>query len=130
VWRRGGVRAVWRFLRHNPLALLGLVLCLLSLSLAALAPLIAPYEPLEQNIRDRMSPPGAAHPFGTDSFRRDILSRVLYGGRLSLPLAIAVVTGASVVGTLLGAYAGLRGGLVDEVLMRLAALDPRLRKGE
>jgi peptide/nickel transport system permease protein len=113
---------VWGFLRRNPLALLGLTLCLLSFALALFAPLLAPYDPLEQNIRDRMQPPGLSHPFGTDSFGRDILSRVLYGGRLSLPLAVLVVVGASVFGTVVGAVAGFRGGLLDEALMRIADL--------
>jgi peptide/nickel transport system permease protein len=113
---------VWGFLRRNPLALLGLTLCLLSFALALFAPQLAPYDPLEQNIRDRMQPPGLSHPFGTDSFGRDILSRVLHGGRLSLPLAVLVVVGASVFGTLVGAVAGFRGGLLDEALMRIADL--------
>ena len=112
----------WRFLRRNPLALLGLALCVFSFLLAGLAPWIAPYDPLTQNISQRMLPPSPAHPFGTDSFGRDVLSRVLYGGRLSLPLAVAVVIGASVFGTLVGALAGYRGGLLDELLMRLADL--------
>lgn len=113
---------VWRFLRRNPLSLLGLGLVAGSFLLALLAPWIAPYDPVEQNLRDRMQAPGAAHLFGTDAFGRDIFSRVLYGGRLSLPLAAGVVVGASIVGTLLGAFAAFKGGLIDEVLMRAADL--------
>jgi peptide/nickel transport system permease protein len=118
----GRTAAAWRFLRHNPLAMIGLGCCILSFALAALAPWIAPYDPLVQNIRDRMQPPSLTHPFGTDSFGRDVLSRVLYGGRLSLPLALAVVVSAGVFGTLVGGIAGYRGGLVDEAIMRLADL--------
>jgi peptide/nickel transport system permease protein len=120
--RPGRPRLVWRFLRSNPLSLLGLVLVVITFVLVVAAPLISPYDPLEQNIRNRMQPPGAAYLFGTDGFGRDILSRVLYGGRLSLPLALVVVVSASVVGTLAGAFAGYRGGVVDEIVMRFADL--------
>jgi peptide/nickel transport system permease protein len=120
--RPGRPRLVWRFLRSNPLSLLGLVLVVITFVLVVAAPLISPYDPLEQNIRNRMQPPGGAYLFGTDGFGRDILSRVLYGGRLSLPLALVVVVSASVVGTLAGALAGYRGGVVDEIVMRFADL--------
>lgn len=112
----------WRFLKNNPLSLLGLVLVMVSFLLALFAPVLAPYDPLEQNIRARMQAPNVTYWFGTDNFGRDVLSRVLYGGRLSLPLALVVVAGASVVGTLLGAIAGFRGGAVDEIVMRAADL--------
>src|SRR6266540_2846149 len=114
--RPGRLRLVWRFLRGNPLSLLGLVLVVITLILVIAAPLISPYDPLEQNIRSRMQPPGGAYLFGTDSFGRDVLSRVLYGGRLSLPLALLVVAGATLVGTVAGAVAGYRGGIVDELV--------------
>src|SRR5437764_10420035 len=94
----GRVALTWRFLRSNPLSLLGLVLVIVSFALALLAPWIAPFDPVEQSIPSRMQPPGLTHLFGTDSFGRDILSRVLYGGRLSLPLALLVVAGASLFG--------------------------------
>ena len=118
----GRSRLAWRFLKSNPLALLGLVLVLVMFALVLAAPLIAPFDPLEQNIRARMQPPGGTYLFGTDSFGRDVLSRVLYGGRLSLPLALVVVAGASIVGTIAGAFAGYRGGVLDEIVMRLADL--------
>ncbi|HZO32509.1 MAG TPA: ABC transporter permease, partial [Chloroflexota bacterium] len=118
----GRTRLVWRFLRNNPLSLLGLVLVVVMCLLVLAAPLIAPFDPLEQNIRARMQPPGGVYLFGTDTFGRDVLSRVLYGGRLSLPLALVVVAGASIVGTLAGAFAGYRGGIVDEAVMRIADL--------
>jgi len=118
----GRARLVWRFLLRNPLSLLGLVLVLVTFLLVIMAPLIAPYDPLEQNIKNRMLAPGSGYLFGTDSFGRDILSRVLYGGRLSLPLALVVVVGATLVGTIAGAVAGFRGGVLDEVVMRIADL--------
>jgi peptide/nickel transport system permease protein len=120
--RRGRLRLVWRFLRGNPLSLLGLVLVVVMFVLVIAAPLIAPYDPLEQNIRSRMQSPSSTYLFGTDSFGRDVFSRVLYGGRLSLPLALVVVAGAGIFGTLVGAFAGYRGGLVDEAFMRIADL--------
>src|SRR4051812_5630695 len=73
-------QAVWQFLRKNPLSLLGLVLVLVMFALTLSAPLIAPYDPLTQNIRARMQLPSGTYLFGTDSFGRDVLSRVLYGG--------------------------------------------------
>lgn len=118
----GRGRLVWRFLRNNPLSLLGLVLVVVMFLLVLAAPLIAPFDPLEQNIRARMQPPGAPYLFGTDTFGRDVFSRVLYGGRLSLPLALVVVAGAGIFGTLAGAFAGYRGGIVDEAIMRIGDL--------
>src|SRR3954471_14479416 len=118
----GRTRLVWRFLVRNPLSLLGLVLVIVTFLLVIMAPLIAPYDPLEQNIKNRMLAPGSGYLFGTDSFGRDILSRVLYGGRLSLPLALVVVVAATLVGTVAGAVAGYRGGILDEVVMRIADL--------
>jgi peptide/nickel transport system permease protein len=118
----GRARLVWRFLWKNPLSLLGLVMVLVMFVLVLAAPLIAPYDPLEQNIKNRMLAPGSGYLFGTDSFGRDILSRVLYGGRLSVPLALVVVIGATLVGTVAGAVAGYRGGILDEVVMRFADL--------
>lgn len=87
--------------------------------LIAGAPLIAPYGPLAQQIRLRLRPPSAAHWFGTDQLGRDIFSRVLYGGRESFPAAIAVVAAAFVIGVSLGAIAGYRKGVIDDIVMRL-----------
>jgi ABC-type dipeptide/oligopeptide/nickel transport system permease subunit len=115
--RRG--RAVLRFLRRNPLALLGLTLFLLWVALSVFAPLVAPYGPLEQHIVDRLQGPSGTYWFGTDQLGRDNFSRVLYGGRLSLPAGLAVVVLAGLIGTALGAVAGFVGGWVDELLMRL-----------
>ena len=115
--RRG--RAVARFLRRNPLALLGLTLFLLWVALSVFAPLVAPYGPLEQHIVDRLQGPSGTYWFGTDQLGRDNFSRVLYGGRLSLPAGLAVVVLAGLIGTTLGAVAGFVGGWVDELLMRL-----------
>ena len=94
----------------------------LFLLLAALAPWAAPYDPLEQDLYNRLSPPSMTHPFGTDDFGRDILSRVIYGTRISLRIGVAAVMIALVAGTVIGIVAGYYGGALDQVLMRLMDL--------
>ncbi len=83
------------------------------------APILAPHDPLEQNIVDRLQSPNASYWFGTDQLGRDVLSRVIYGGRLSLPAALLVVVIALGLGTVIGAVAGYGGGIWEEVLMRV-----------
>ena len=90
--------------------------------LAILAPIIAPQDPLQQDVSNRLQPPGEMALMGTDELGRDIFSRVLYGGRITIPAALAVVIVVSIVGTLIGAFAGYRGGLSDEILMRVTEL--------
>lgn len=109
----------WRFLRANPVALVGLALVIAWVLISLFAPLIAPYGPLEQKIVQRLKPPSAAHWFGTDQLGRDVLTRVLYGGRLSLPAGLSVVLIAGVIGTAIGAISGFAGGWLDELMMRI-----------
>ena len=85
---------------------------------AAAAPVLAPYQPLAQNIGNTLAPPGPAHWLGTDVVGRDMLSRILYGARISMPVGIVSVALAVVLGTAIGSFAGFRGGLTDEALMR------------
>lgn len=91
-----------------------------------LAPVLAPADPLRTNLGARLRPPlgwsgsMAGHPLGTDELGRDILSRLLYGGRVSLSLALAAVVLSAAVGVLLGLVSGYRGGWLDELVMRLA----------
>ncbi|MCB0153784.1 MAG: ABC transporter permease, partial [Anaerolineae bacterium] len=113
------LRTASHFLQRNHLALVGLIIVLLWLTITLAAPLLAPYEPLKQNIVDRLQPPSLTYLFGTDQLGRDILSRVMYGGRISLPAALAVVIFAGAVGTVVGALAGFLGGMVEEVFMRV-----------
>lgn len=110
---------ITRFLRRNPLALIGVVSFLLWAVVSLFASGLAPYEPLAQDLRARLQGPTADHLFGTDQLGRDIFSRVLYGGRLSLPAGISVVLIAGLVGTAIGALSGFIGGWFDEVVMRL-----------
>jgi len=88
------------------------------LLIAAIAPLIAPSSPTAPSAGTLLAP-SAAHWFGTDELGRDVFSRVLYGSRLSLPLALLLVTLASMVGSSIGAIAGFAGGVIDSVIMRV-----------
>lgn len=107
-----------RFLR-NRMALVGLAIVLLLVLAAILAPVIAPAPPNAQNLRQRLQPPGAEHLFGTDEFGRSMLSRVVYGARVSLATGLIPVTVAATIGTLLGLLAGFYRGWLDGVLMRI-----------
>lgn len=113
---------LWKRLRKNRLALVGGVLIGGFVLLAILAPLLAPYDPMEQALYDRLAPPTLEHPFGTDDFGRDILSRVIFGARISLRVGVFAVLIALVVGTCIGLVAGYWGGFLDQVLMRLMDL--------
>lgn len=105
-------------LTSNRLALLGLAVVAVMLLLGALAPLIAPYDPLKIT-PDALAPPSAHHWFGTDDLGRDILSRVLYGARISPLVGLAAVAISGVIGVAAGLIAGYVGGLADNALMRL-----------
>lgn len=114
------MQGIGKFIRKNPLATLGAVVGVVFLIMAALAPLIAPSDPLLQDLGNRYAPPGEGHLFGTDSFGRDILSRVVYGARNSLPAGFLVVIFACLFGGIYGAVAGYFGKAVDEILMRVS----------
>ena len=105
-------------LRCNRGALIGLAVFLLLLVLTLLSPFITPYDPLKMSAVDYLKPPSTAHPFGTDRFGRDILSRTLAGGRISLAVGLVSVVIAALGGTVLGAVAGYFGGLTDGAIMR------------
>ena len=104
-------------LRRSRATMFGLVIVLFWVVVAVLAPHLAPSSPLDQHLEDRLTPPGIWYPFGTDELGRDVLSRVLYGARLSIPAGVVVVVLTAMLGTLLGAVAGFVGGLVDEGIM-------------
>lgn len=107
--------------RAKALTVTAIVILVGWLVVALAAPLIAPYDPLAQT-GPYNSPPSGTHWFGTDQLGRDILSRIVYGSRLSLPLAVAIVALALVIGGTLGLLAGYVGRWVDETLMRLTDL--------
>jgi peptide/nickel transport system permease protein len=110
---------VWRQFRHHPAALFALAVLGTVGLVSALASLIAPYDPNAIDLVNRWQAPSAEHLFGTDKQGRDMLSRILWGGRISLAVGILAMTGSVLVGTVLGALAGFFGGVVDSVLMRL-----------
>ncbi len=114
----GWAGVLWRRLGVNRLAVAGGVLLLGFLLLALAAPLVAPYDPLEQDLYSRLSPPSPTHPFGTDDFGRDILSRVIFGCRVSLRIGVVAVLIALILGTAIGLAGGYWGGLLDQALMR------------
>ncbi|HUQ42728.1 MAG TPA: nickel transporter permease [Candidatus Limnocylindrales bacterium] len=107
---------------REPLNVLALTIIALFALGAILAPLIAPYDPLAQDLAIRLDPPSGAHWLGTDQLGRDILSRLLYGSRISLVIGVVVVGLAGIFGTIVGLLAGYAGGLVDEAMMRLTEI--------
>src|SRR5690554_1713890 len=110
--------AMKRFLR-NRMAVLGLIIIVLLILMAVLAPVITPAPPAAQNLRERLQPPSTEHWFGTDEYGRSVFSRVVYGARVSLLTGTIPVLVAGVIGTLLGLLAGFYRGWLDSVLMRL-----------
>ena len=123
--RRGRSRTT---LRRAALPLLGAAI-LLVVSLAAIVgPMLSPFDGYKQDLRGRLQPPGwadktgATHPFGTDQLGRDVLTRSLLGARLSLLIGFVAVLGAGMLGTFLGLFAAYRGGLLDDLVMRLVDL--------
>ncbi len=110
--------AARQFPRHR--AAMAGVICLVLICLAAvLAPLIAPYDPVQIKLSAKLQPPSLEHLMGTDHFGRDVFSRLLYGGRTSLSVGLLVVAFAFVLGVPLGLVSGYLGGRVDNLLMRL-----------
>ncbi len=109
----------WLAFRKNPAAVVGLVIVLALLLMAAFAPLIAQHDPLAQTLDQRLLAPSAKHWFGTDALGRDIFSRVVYGTRVTLVIVMLVVITVGPLGLLIGCAAGYFGGWVDTVLMRI-----------
>lgn len=114
-----GELVLYRF-RKNKLAMLGVAMFLFVTFFILIAPLIKPYNlVIKQNISERLIPPGNGHIFGTDELGRDLFSRILYGGRISLFCSLAIISIAFVIGALIGGAAGFFGGKVDTILMRI-----------
>ncbi|WP_374632498.1 ABC transporter permease [Ferrovibrio sp.] len=112
---RIGLRRVLR----NPSTLVGGILVLLLLVMAALAPFLATHDPMAQSLVDRLTPPGAQHWLGTDQLGRDIYSRLLYGAQPTLMIVILVIAFSAPLGLIIGMVAGYMGGWVESALMRL-----------
>jgi len=103
----------------NRLAVIGLGLVVFSLVMAIGADVISPYDPNQQSLDDRLTGPSAAHWLGTDQYGRDLLSRIIFGARISLMVGIVSVVIATLVGVFFGAIAGYLGGILDDVIMRI-----------
>lgn len=111
--------ALFKKALSNPLAMAGFIIIVLIFLLAILAPLISPYDPNEINVKAILLGPSAQHLMGTDGLGRDVLSRMLHGGRVSLLVGLVAVGISTVIGILLGAIAGFYRGWIDVFIMRL-----------
>ncbi|MFL9913013.1 ABC transporter permease [Paraburkholderia fungorum] len=111
--------SLWRAFYSNRIALIGMTVLALIVLAAIFAPWLAPHDPLEQNIVYRLEPPSSDFLLGTDSYGRDVLSRLIYGARISLTVGFVAVTIAMLIGSSLGILAGYVGGKVDQLLMGL-----------
>ena len=116
------IHSLKKMFRSNYLFTFGVIICLFWIVAAILAPVISPYDPVSQDLGNRLAAPSAEHLFGTDNFGRDIFSRVIYGGRYSLLAGCLTVVIAGCVGTFYGAIAGYVGGKVDTVMMRISEM--------
>ncbi len=113
-------RIHWRrFLSRRTTLAIGIGVLSFFVVLAFAAPLIAPFDPVVQNADVRLQPPSWLHPFGTDNFGRDVLSRVIWGARIDLQIAVFGVIFPFVIGTVVGTIAGFFGGITDAIFMRL-----------
>ena len=110
---------IWRRLRRNKLAMLGLIIVLILVLSAVFANFIAPYDYAQQDLTNMKAWPSREHLLGTDDYGRDILSRIIYGGRVSLLVAILSIVFGLVVGGILGISAGYFGGVYDGTVMRI-----------
>lgn len=110
----------WRtFLGRRTMLAVGASILLFFILVALAAPLIAPYDPILQDGNARLQLPSLLHPLGTDNFGRDILSRIIWGARIDLQIAVIGVTFPFLIGTVVGTVAGFFGGIVDTVFMRI-----------
>jgi len=112
-------REIWRRLKQNRAAIVGGIIVLLFVATAILAPWLSPYHPNEGDLTKRLKAPDREHLLGTDPLGRDLLSRVIYGARISLQIQLVAVVIAMVVGIILGMVGGYYGGTFDHLIMRL-----------
>lgn len=114
------IATVRKAFRGNLALTIGVVLTALMIFVALAAPLIAPYDPSVQDTGNRLNGPSSEHPLGLDNLGRDVLSRLVYGSRVSLRVGLSVVFISSLIGISLGAIAGYMGGAFDTVIMRIS----------
>lgn len=113
---------VWTRFASNPLGIAGLIIILLLVFVAIFVPWLAPYSPFEQNLRETLVAPNAQHLLGTDELGRDILSRILWGSRITLSIVAIVSVIVAPIGLIVGCLAGYYGGWLDTILMRITEL--------
>lgn len=111
-------RLVWLRFSRNRLSLAGAMVVIALVTVAVLAPLIAPHNPMSIDVSNVLSPPNLSHPLGTDDLGRDVLSRMIWGSRVSLTVGFVAMGIAIFIGTIIGALAGFYGGKIDAALMR------------
>lgn len=114
------VNRTLRKLMNNKLAIIGLVIFSIILLSSILAPLLTKYDPLAVDMNNVLRSPSAEHLFGTDKVGRDVFSRVIYGGRISILIGLGSAMGCAFIGVLLGCYGGYKGGLFDKTVLRLS----------
>lgn len=117
--KSSGNRTLRKFL-NNKLAIFGLIIFVVILLASILAPLLTPYDPLKVDIGSVLQPPSSQHIFGTDKVGRDVFSRVLYGGRISILIGLGSSLGCAFIGVLLGCYAGYKGGIFDKIVLHVS----------
>jgi peptide/nickel transport system permease protein len=108
-----------RLLRQNPSAVAGFIIIALMVLMAFSASFLSPYDPIRISLKDRLSPPSLIHLFGTDELGRDILSRIMYGSRISLRIGVFVILIAGGIGSVIGALSGYLGHKIDNLIMRV-----------
>ncbi len=111
-------REFWQRFKRHRLGLTGAMVVLLLFSISLAAPALSPYDPSYIDIKSILKPPSYEHPLGTDQLGRDVLSRIIWGGRISLMVGFVAIGIAAVIGVFLGAMAGYYGGYVDTIIMR------------
>ncbi len=109
-----------RKIMANKLAVLGAVLFVVICVMCFAAPLFTRYQPTAISLKERIAPPNAGHIFGTDQMGRDIWSRMLYGGRISIVVGLGSALGAALIGVTLGMFVGYKGGLMDAVILKIS----------
>lgn len=114
-------RALRRFF-NNRLATMGLIIFIIIIFITIFASIICKYSPQKIDLLNRLKPPSSEHIFGTDKIGRDVFARILYGGRVSIFVGIGSALGAAIIGVLIGSYAGYKGGLIDNIFMRISEI--------
>jgi peptide/nickel transport system permease protein len=117
--KQSQLKEVWRRLRKNKLAIVGMAIVFGLIIMALFADQLAPYDYAVQNVKDRFLYPSFSHPLGTDNLGRDILSRVIFGGRVSLLVSVLGLIISVAIGLVMGGVAGYFGGMADAVIMRV-----------